>query len=155
MTGHHPWPPPPPSRWESLYWAVHRFWRWTIWERVSPRRNWRRLRVFWQRGRRGWADEDVWGLDSYLARVIAESTAHLAEIAHGCPISFLPDYKTRWDHTREESELAHAEWHAWLRAASAHFAAYEQVQDVGTEAAYDEWAEKAKTIFDNWGGLWD
>jgi len=34
-----------------------------------PAQRWRNLRVFIQRGRRGWADRDTWNLDEYLARV--------------------------------------------------------------------------------------
>ena len=45
----------------------------------------RRLRWFWQRGRRGWADGDVWSLDYYLARVIAESVEYLRRTNHGNP----------------------------------------------------------------------
>jgi len=37
----------------------------------------RPLVSFWQRGRRGWADEDTWGLSNYLAEVIAGSVGYL------------------------------------------------------------------------------
>lgn len=43
------------------------------------------IKWFWQRGRRGYSDRDVWGFDHYLTQVIIGGTAQLAENAHGCP----------------------------------------------------------------------
>lgn len=45
----------------------------------------RRVKWFIQRGRRGWADCDVWNFDTYLARVIGEGAAKLRDISHGHP----------------------------------------------------------------------
>jgi hypothetical protein len=45
----------------------------------------RKIYSFLKRGKRGWADNDVWGLDSYLARVISESLIHLSKTSHGWP----------------------------------------------------------------------
>ena len=43
---------------------------------------------FIQRGRRGWADSDTWGFDTYLARIIRDSVRHLAKDLHGCPSEY-------------------------------------------------------------------
>ena len=43
------------------------------------------IRTFIHRGRHGWAPRDTWSLDIYLARVMSESIAHLAEHDHGYP----------------------------------------------------------------------
>jgi len=45
----------------------------------------RRLSRFIQRGRRGWANEDTWNLDSYLSGVIASSIEHLRDHGNGYP----------------------------------------------------------------------
>ena len=39
----------------------------------------------WQRGKRGWAINDTWGLDHYLADVIIGSVTHLRNNLHGYP----------------------------------------------------------------------
>ena len=45
----------------------------------------RRLKSFWQRGRRGWSDQDAEQLDQYLPSVIAAATHHLAGKVLGHP----------------------------------------------------------------------
>lgn len=44
---------------------------------------WRPIRRFWQRGRRGWADEDVDEFCTYLAKVISEGAGHLRRRGNG------------------------------------------------------------------------
>ena len=44
----------------------------------------RSVRWFFQRGRRGWADCDIWNLDMYLTRILAHALPKLAE-GHGHP----------------------------------------------------------------------
>ncbi len=51
------------------------------------------LKWFIQRGRRGWADCDVWSFDTYLASVIAGGVKHLKEIEHGHPADIT---RERW-----------------------------------------------------------
>ena len=67
----------------------------SVWWNISAffYRNWYKLtnvpkeiKWFIQRGKRGWAECDVWGLNTYLARVIEETTGQLAKEAHGCPM---------------------------------------------------------------------
>lgn len=50
-----------------------------------------RIKTFYQRGRRGWADNDVWSLDRYLSKVIAGSIAHLREHTNGHPCELTPE----------------------------------------------------------------
>lgn len=45
----------------------------------------REIKSFLQRGYRGYADNDVWGLDEYLSRVISETTGHLAKNTSSYP----------------------------------------------------------------------
>lgn len=53
-----------------------------------------RIKAFWQRGKRGWADRDTWCLGSYIARVISESVLHLKNTNTGYPGNLT---KEKWD----------------------------------------------------------
>ena len=75
----------------------------------------RAIVAFWQRGIRGWADEDTWSFDHYLARVIAEGLRHLDQVKHGVPNEFCPGWPDRYDHTSAELDVASAAWSAWLQ----------------------------------------
>lgn len=47
--------------------------------------NLRKIKWFFQRGKRGWADCDTWGLDHYLARIMPEMLRYLQENLHSYP----------------------------------------------------------------------
>jgi hypothetical protein len=49
------------------------FYIWWNWLELRPLK----IKSFFQRGFRGWADEDTWDLDFYLATVISQSLKHL------------------------------------------------------------------------------
>jgi hypothetical protein len=57
--------------------------RW--WRDHNPRQTCREIKWFYQRGKRGWADCDTWGLDSHLSRVIRDSVDYLRTHTHGHP----------------------------------------------------------------------
>lgn len=44
------------------------------------------LRMYHERGTKGWAKSDAWGFHAYLSRVIVEGLEWLKENKHGCPI---------------------------------------------------------------------
>ena len=138
----------------------------------------RRGKWFLQRGWRGWADHDVWGLDAYLAAVMAGALRHLAAHHHGHPVDFLPDYETRWDFTEEESAAAAAAWTAWLRDKAAALDWYARDEDGISDdlgwisddlseeervARIDAHQEKMRRFHEEimpdlvrrWGALWD
>lgn len=58
-----------------------------FWYRVPryPRDTYRAMKRFIQRGKRGWCDEDVWGLDYHFAKVIIGSLKRYNKIKHGVP----------------------------------------------------------------------
>jgi hypothetical protein len=60
--------------WTRLYNRVHSY------IGIPPR-----PKFLWQRLTRGWSDADVWGFDTYLARVISGGCEHLAKTTHGHP----------------------------------------------------------------------
>jgi hypothetical protein len=72
--------------WE-FRWALWRLWRYTL----HPRAIWRKVKKFYQRGVRGWSDEDTWSFDHYLTRVIVGGLAQLKEDVHGYPAMLAPD----------------------------------------------------------------
>jgi len=51
----------------------------------------REVKWFIQRGRRGYSDQDVWGIDTYLANWLPMALRQLSKTKHGIPIFALPD----------------------------------------------------------------
>lgn len=45
----------------------------------------RKIKAFIQRGKKGWADEDVWSFDHYLAGLIVGALDSLKKNSIGCP----------------------------------------------------------------------
>lgn len=59
--------------WEKVINRIKSTWRWHVWPFI---RNWSTLgppRMFIQRGRRGFSDEDLWSFDMYVAPLIARA----------------------------------------------------------------------------------
>ncbi len=57
-----------------------------FWQMIRlPREIQLAIRIFIQRGKRGYANSDVWGLDCYLSKVISKSVQHLKENLNGMP----------------------------------------------------------------------
>ena len=52
---------------------------------LTPRNLWYPAWRFIQRGRRGWADSDLWGLNTHLERILAGALVQLANTSHGHP----------------------------------------------------------------------
>jgi hypothetical protein len=53
----------------------------------------RKIKSFYQRGRRGWADEDTWNFFSYLCDIIAPALRRLGDNCHGCPDAYYDQHK--------------------------------------------------------------
>jgi len=71
----------------------------------------RKIKSFFQRGYRGWADEDTWDFDLYLAKVMSQGLKHLKKHHHGCPSDIYNKYKDRKDLTQHQKDkLAVKEW---------------------------------------------
>jgi hypothetical protein len=63
-----------------------------IWSNIEDFFYW--IKHFIQRGWRGWADCDTWGMDGYLIEVMIPMLKHLKETKHGYPGDLTPG---RWD----------------------------------------------------------
>lgn len=142
---------------------------------LRPGTNWRRVKFFIQRGRRGWADCDTWSLDHYLSRVVGESVHHLAEHSHGWPQS--------------EKFPKYEDWQAHLHALADAYLHWNELDDLDMQDFYgpewknpehkgryepvgsgpewhrelmererqrrDETKTEMKKLIDVWGSLWD
>jgi hypothetical protein len=112
------------------WWLRYGIWRW-----LSDRP--RKIKSFFQRGRRGWADEDTWDFDNYLAQVIAEGITHLKSYQH-----ILPTYKPGL----ESEQDAQKRWNDILNQIVVAF----KYAKLYTEAEISpkEWEEKYKVDYD-------
>ena len=61
------------------------------------------IKWFIQRGKRGYADCDIWDFDSYLCRIIVPALRQLKEDSFGCP-SEMYDKKAKNDECHRWSE---------------------------------------------------
>lgn len=95
--------------WENIYWTIRRYWIW-FWD--IPRDVHRAIKRFYQRGRRGWADEDVWCIASYLIKVVPGMLKRLRKIKHGIPMAaFAEEGKGEYgNHTDEQFKEAEKVW---------------------------------------------
>lgn len=69
-----------------------------------PRKAYRKIKSFIQRGIRGWSDEDAWDLHWYLSEVISESVHHLRKTVHGYPCDL--EGPEEWDDILSKIEMA-------------------------------------------------
>ena len=105
-----------------------------------PRRAYRRTKTFYQRGKRGYAEEDVWSLDVYLARVISAATADLRDISHGFP--------TRNEWNGLTPDQAYSQWQRELTMLSESFAKYHASHDKYIDP--DAFKRFAYNFYDLW-----
>lgn len=92
-----------------------------------------------QRAERGWADTDVWALDTYIASVLHGALQHLAENTVASPPT-----------------LSHEEWRDLLEEMAAGFGAWAACSG----STYDEYTLQAarhslKLLRHWWADLWD
>lgn len=108
---------------------VRRWFRWSEWRWL-----YRRFIGFFQRGWRGYADHDVWGLDHYLASVLAPALRRLADTTHGIPMEFMEKAGYSYNpetgvETPGDTEIAFAAWKIWLREMADWFEWYDLDED--------------------------
>jgi hypothetical protein len=53
----------------------------------------RKIKSFYQRGKRGWADEDTWSFYSYLCDMIVPALRYLKDNCHGCPDAYYNQHR--------------------------------------------------------------
>ena len=112
----------------------------------------REIKAFIQRGSRGYADCDTWGLDDYLCEWLPRALRHLAKYNHGCAVEFFDEGKDdecwRWI----EVLIKMAE------GFEAKGKLFEDYPELGKEEILEldkKWQEGAKLLFDYFENLWD
>ena len=118
---------------------------------------WRDLYQAYHRMRYGWAPRDVWNLDHYLDRVLADTLDHLADSSHGTPANY--PHKQRFASTDIEAD--HDQWKRDLRRWSAVFRACH----TGQEQEWSGWQQResneerrTRVLVEMsywWSGLWE
>ena len=70
---------------KKLWYNIEDSYHW-CWNRLDDLRDIpRKIKAFWQRGKRGWSDRDTWQLGGYIAKVISESVLYLEKTNSGYP----------------------------------------------------------------------
>lgn len=111
---------------------------------------------FFQRGKRGWAESDVWEMDHYLAGVIAGMAKELREKGMGYPCF----------HYKGRPCSCKARWESALFRIEYAFRYFLYVDGHGREEGYERWLEMEKNSHEAirkalilmakyWGNLWD
>lgn len=122
---------PKPWWWTRSWWAIHN-------HTVAPVKGWvRTARFYRQRARRGWADQDTWSFDQYMAGVIAGGLGHLRQTNMGHPSNMTYE---RWVEKLGELERAFQHYH-------------DNLFEPGFD--YDKSIEEMRKIMDVWASLWD
>lgn len=91
---------------------MNRLWRLYYWIKEVPYK----IKCFYQRGKRGYADVDVWNLNDYLASWLPKALRHLSENNVGCAEKF-------FDNDAPDDKACH-KWEALLVQMAEGFEAY-------------------------------
>lgn len=112
----------------------------------------RNIKYFIQRGKRGYADCDVWDLDLYLAKVISGSVNRLKEIHHGGPYELFDESAEGRETWKWEGVLDQiVEGFQIL-----HSCGYDGPDGKGFNADNQKKVDTAFTLLRKyWGSLWD
>ena len=141
---------------EIRYYGFYIWWNWLS---LRPLK----IKSFFQRGFRGWADEDTWDFDLYLAEVISKGLRHLKKYHHGCPIDIYEKYKSRKNLTQHQKDkLTTKEWKIKMDIMIRGFEIIPQLYEIkilrnkilkeGYEYEFDRGFDMFKKYFFN---LWD
>lgn len=95
---------------------------------MKPFRFLMRIKWFIQRGRRGWADCDIWSFDSYLCSWMPDALKAIKEDKHGVPSEFFPNGVE--EPTEEDWKVAIAEWHKALDVMIEGFLAHRRIVEL-------------------------
>ena len=79
-----------PNLYQKVWWLISRF-------VCNIPFHIREIKWFFQRGRRGWADCDVWSTNDYLAKIIPSMLKQLKVTTHGYPGYGKANTSEKWD----------------------------------------------------------
>jgi hypothetical protein len=120
---------------EIRYYCFYIWWNWLD---MLPRR----IYWFFQRGKRGYADCDIWNFDDYLIDVISHGLRHLKQHKEGIPPEIWKKYDKVNDLCLEDKELgASEEWNQILDKIIEGFDSAEVMLEFGYELEHEEYME--------------
>lgn len=124
---------------------LYRWRAWRLWGPVWLRRTLRvrGIRAFVQRGRRGWADEDLWQFDHHLGRVISGGLRQMAATTAGWPAGE-PEFDSFEDWQRFLVGIAD-DLDAWVADDS----------DFMDRGAFERARAAMRRLADQYGSYWD
>lgn len=119
--------------------------RWLIYNAKDvPMDNYRAIKWFIQRGKRGYSDRDVWGFNWHLSEVIIQGLMDLKKQLHGCPCGMIG---TQSIETEEEPSEAMKEWKHIIETMIWTFKASRKIQDHTWLPVFDE---RRRPKFEKW-----
>lgn len=129
------------------------------------------LYMFYQRGRRGYSDNDVWNLNNYLSSWMPQALRQLKKIGHGCPVDFynkkyVGNECKEWGDILEkmaegfdilnQEEALNDTFNEWsLGTAPASSSSINEWSLEKMQVLEKERKEKMQLFVDNYMGLWD
>jgi hypothetical protein len=125
----------PPDPWyTAVYWAIYRFFKWN--KIFHPMDIYREIKWFIQRGRRGWADRDAWGLDHYLSGWMPDALRRIKKYKMGVPSCMFSQEEHEYVHEdgcsyppEDAMKRAEKQWDEVLDKMIAGFEAHQRIQD--------------------------
>lgn len=109
-----------------------------------------RYKKFTQRGKRGFADSDLWNLDSYILSWLPEALNQLAETTHS--------YPGRINLGKEDEDITYTQWTTLLNEIAAQFEEMRvKLDSLGSlpekedyEEFYANWNKLGRVFFSLW-----
>lgn len=104
----------------------------------------REIKYFFQRGRRGYSDRDLWDINEYLATIIPPMMRYLKENGTGCPAELIKN------NSREK-------WEEILEDIARGFDEYSNVDKYGLHSEFSKkiMDEGMKLFIEYFGHYWD
>ena len=126
----------------------------------------RKIKWFLQRGRRGWADCDLWSLDMYLSGWMPHAMRRLIKIKHAVPTEILMQFEfpdESGNFSKESIEKAIVRWSDTLEKIALGFEAANTLTNLDYNWKDDAEYERLKqlkrtglTLFvEHYDSLWD
>jgi len=112
------------------WWSAYSKWHWRV--RSIPGLP-KEIKWFVQRGRRGYADCDVWNLNNYLAKIIVGGAEQLRDIAHGFPA---------------EEDMTYEQWQRELTMIAEGFRLYLENDDFVPDETWDKFKHRFLNLWD-------
>jgi len=120
-----------------IWWVRH-----GIWQKISniPFRT----KMNYQRIKRGYSDEDCWGLCYFHSDIMSKAVRQMQEIAHGYPSCLIKNHRSDFVYNKSEEDEAFEEWKEILGKIANTFEIAKKVQDsklylISSEEYTDEW----------------